>query len=94
MSPCSHRKLDVSLPTSTLPVAAQPAEEGTHALAREAQDGALEILQSMLTLPPQFAHREWAVKWNAAVAAAAGSAEVKQVGGLAGSLVCMGESER
>ncbi|PRW39188.1 Origin recognition complex subunit 4 [Chlorella sorokiniana] len=74
----SHRKLDVSLPNSALPVAAQPAEDRTAAPAREAQDGALDILQSMLTLPPQFAHREYTAKWNASVAAAVGSGEVKQ----------------
>lgn len=80
--PCSHRKLDVSLPTSALPVAAQPAEgEASTTTAPEGQDGALEVLQSMLTLPPQFAGGDFAAKWNASVAAAAGSAGVKQVGG-------------
>ncbi len=69
----------MSLPTSALPVAAQPGVEGAGAQARGAQDGALEVLQGMLTLPPQFAHQDYAAKWNASVAAAAGSAEVKQV---------------
>lgn len=42
--PRSHRKVDLSLPTSALPVAAQAGDEHGQG-QREAQDGALGVLQ-------------------------------------------------
>lgn len=44
LPPCSHRKLDLSLPTSVLPVAAR--EDGETGKRQEAQDGALEVLKA------------------------------------------------
>lgn len=71
----SHRKLDLSLPTSVLPVAAR--EDGETGKRQEAQDGALEVLKAMLTLPPGFAPSDWARRWDASVAAACESAAVR-----------------
>ncbi|KAL4422006.1 hypothetical protein ABPG77_005436 [Micractinium sp. CCAP 211/92] len=71
----SHRKLDLSLPTSVLPVAAR--EDGETGKRQEAQDGALGVLQSMLILPPGFPHADWAAQWNASVGAACGGAALR-----------------
>lgn len=40
--PCSHRKVDLTLPTGALPYAPPPAEEGQ--VQQLARDGALDVL--------------------------------------------------
>ncbi|KAI3431512.1 hypothetical protein D9Q98_004562 [Chlorella vulgaris] len=71
----SHRKLDLSLPTSVMPVAPRDADDVRAADA--GQDGALEVLQSMLTLPPTFPQPAAAQTWNPAVEAATAAPEVR-----------------
>eukprot|EP00887_Chlorella_sp_A99_P002462 scaffold10.g2462.t1 len=73
----SHRMLHVPVPPGVARRPARPPREEGGA-GEEAQDGMLDVLQAMLTLPPAFPDQAYAAQHNRAVAQACADAGVRQ----------------